>query len=115
MFVDRVFGRRVATGALNNLLWFGYLVTLALYAVAFADYASALVIGDHGSSAWVHHLLVGAAIVVPTILNLARAGLDARTETAIVGLKMAILVLVVTAGAASAQGDRLSASTWRSP
>ncbi len=114
VFVDRVFGRRLATGALNNLLWFGYLVTLSLYAVAFANYASALGSSGGGSSPWTLHALICTAILVPTAINLANAGVVARAETAIVAVKIAMLLLVVAAGTRSVQPERLSTSTWPS-
>ncbi len=114
VFVDRVFGVRLATGALNNLLWFGYLVTLALYAVAFANYAETFVDSAGAASPWVHHLLISAAIVVPTGLNLMSAAIVARTETAIVVLKLSMLALVVGAGMTSVERSRLAVDTWPS-
>ena len=74
VFIDRVFGVRLATGVLNNLLWFGYLVTLSLYAVAFANYA-ATSFTSTGTPLrpWLLHLLISAAIAVPTGLNLLSA------------------------------------------
>ncbi len=114
VFVDRVFGVRIATGALNNLLWFGYLVTLALYAVAFANYAGTFFASGGSPPAWVHHLLITAAIAVPTGLNLLSAAIVARTETTIVVLKLAMLALVVGAGMTTVQGARLSPETWPS-
>jgi amino acid transporter len=112
VFVDRVFGVGLATGALNNLLWFGYLVALALYASAFASYAAALVTRSGNSSWWVHHLLITAAILVPTIINLASASFIARTETAFVSVKLVILVLVGVAGFTGVHWSRLSPANY---
>jgi amino acid transporter len=114
VFVDRVFGIRLATGALNNLLWFGYLVTLALYATAFASYAAALLSRSGSASSWVHHLLISLAILVPTAINLASAAFVARTETAVVAVKLVILVVVGLAGFASVHWARLSPATYPS-
>ncbi|MGD2051146.1 MAG: amino acid permease, partial [Acidimicrobiia bacterium] len=58
VFVDRVFGVHLVTGALNNLLWFGYLVTLSLYAAAFANYAATFFTSGSSTPVWLHHLLV---------------------------------------------------------
>lgn len=112
VFVDRVFGVRLATGALNNLLWCGYLVTLALYASAFASYAVALVTGTQSSSWWSHHLLLSLAILVPTAINLASAAFVARTETAFVAVKLAILLLVGAVGFAGVHWSRVSPRTY---
>ncbi len=111
VFIDRVFRVGIMTGALNNLLWFGYLVTLALYAFAFASYAATF-FGSGDVPAWLHHVLITAAIVVPTGLNLLNAGLVARTETAIVGLKLAMLAVVALAGLTTIDAGRLAISTW---
>ena len=114
VFVDRVFGVRLATGALNNLLWIGYLVTLALYAVAFANYAETFVDGSGSVPGWLHHVLISVAIVVPTALNLLSAAIVAEAETAIVVMKLAMLGLVLGAGIASVQPDRLATGSWPS-
>jgi amino acid transporter len=112
VFVDRVFGVGLATGALNNLLWFGYLVTLALYATAFASYAVALVNGS-GSTSWgLRHLLVSLAIIVPTGINLASATFVARTETTFVAVKLVILTMVGAAGFASVHWHRVAPATY---
>jgi len=113
VFIDRVFRVGTLTGALNNLLWFGYLVTLALYAYAFANYAATF-IGSGDVPSWLHHVLVSLAILVPTGLNLLSAGIVARTETAIVGLKLVMLVVVVGAGLTTIDPARLGTSTWPS-
>lgn len=114
VFVDRVFGVRLATGALNNLLWFGYLVTLSLYAVAFAYYAGTFLASGELSPAWLHHLLITAAILIPTGLNLLSAAIVAETETAIVVVKLAMLAFVVAAGMTTVHATRLSMNTWPS-
>lgn len=114
VFIDRVFGVRLATGALNNLLWFGYFVTLSLYAVAFASYAETFFGPGQTDPGWLHHLLISAAILVPTALNLLSAAIVAKTETAIVGVKLAMLVLVAGAGLTTVQPARIAFDTWPS-
>ncbi len=114
VFIDRVFGVRLATGSLNNLLWFGYLVTIALYAVAFANYAETFFGAGQNPATWVHHVLISAAILVPTGLNLLSAARVAETETAIVGLKLVMLAIVCVAGATTADSANLAPGTWPS-
>ncbi|MCB9373687.1 MAG: APC family permease [Microthrixaceae bacterium] len=113
VFVDRVFGVRLATGVLNTLLWFGYVVTVALYATAFGNYGGALITGGSASS-WLLHLLVSAAILVPAAINLADAAVVARTETVVVAMKLVILGLVTAAGLASVEWGRVAPDTWPS-
>lgn len=114
VFIDRAFGVRVATGALNNLLWIGYLVTLSLYAVAFANYAETFVPSGQPVAPWAHHLLISAAILVPTALNLLSAARVAQAETAIVVLKLVMLVVVCAFGATTIDASSISVASWPS-
>ncbi len=113
VFLDRAFEVGLATGTMNNLLWIAYLVTLSLYAVAFANYGATFV-SQHGASTLTVHLLISAAIIGPTLLNLLSASIVARTETIVVGIKLALLAIVGVAGASSISGARLATSTWPS-
>jgi amino acid transporter len=63
---------------------------------------------------WLHHVLVSLAILVPTGLNLLSAGIVAKTETAVVGLKLVMLLIVVGFGLTSIEPDRLATTTWPS-
>ncbi len=112
VFVDQAFGVGLVTGSLNSLLWFGYLITLSLYAVAFANYAGSFLAS--GPTPLIHHILISAAIVLPTGLNLMSAALVAETETAIVVLKLVMLSIVVGAGATTVDTTSLSVSAWPS-
>jgi amino acid transporter len=109
IFVDKAFGIDLFTGSLNNLLWLSYIVTLSLYAVAFANYAATLFTGDN---ALLKHLLISGGILLPTILNLTSASLISRTETGVVAIKIAILVLVVVFGFTSIDTSRIAPDTW---
>ncbi len=111
VFLDRAFAVGLATGTLNNLLWMAYLVTLSLYAVAFANYAATFISTDAVSPA-VMHALISAAILGPTVVNLLSASIVARTETAVVAIKLVLLIVVGVAGAGSVSGDRLDPGTW---
>ncbi|MEZ5143188.1 MAG: APC family permease [Acidimicrobiales bacterium] len=111
VFIDRVFGVRLATGVVNNVLWFGYLVTLSLYASAFASYAAAL-FDAVPTPGWLYHLLVSAAVLVPTGINLVGARFVARSETAIVVTKLVMLVVVCGVGFTTVDTSRLAPGTW---
>ncbi len=112
-FVDAGFGRNLVSGGVNVMLWLSYLVTIALYAVAFGSYAATLLPGRGSSLVW--HLLVSAAIVVPTLANIVSAGFVSRTETIVVVLKLALLAIVIAAGSAGMSGGRLSPQHWSDP
>ena len=114
VFLNRAFGSSWRTGAVNNLMWGGYVVALALYARAFADYTAALVHGGSPPPPLLLHGLVTAAIVVPMLVNLLGAGAVGRAETAIVVVKVVILGVVVIAGAFSVDADRLAPRHWPS-
>ncbi|WP_206370420.1 APC family permease [Solimonas marina] len=113
VFIDRAFGVDFFTGTSNNLLWVGYIVTLALYAVAFGNYAQTF-LPDSLQSAGIRHLLISAGIVLPMLLNFLSSSLISRAESTIVGIKIAILLLVVIAGFANVDPARLAPETWTS-
>jgi amino acid transporter len=110
VYLDRAFEIGLATGTLNNLLWMAYLVTLSLYAVAFANYGATFASGT--SSSATIHILISVAIIGPTLLNLLNASIVARTETAVVSVKLGLLAMVGVAGAGSISGSRLAVDTW---
>ncbi|WP_206064115.1 APC family permease [Oleiagrimonas sp. C23AA] len=97
VFIDQAFGNNLLSGSVNLMLWLSYLVTIALYATAFASYAETFFASPRAP--WLHHVLITAAIALPMLINIANAGLVSRSETAIVGLKVALIALVIVASA----------------
>ncbi len=114
-FVDEVFGVDAITGSINILLWAGYIATTALYAAAFGHYGATLLPGDLEASTVAFKSLALVGVLIPWIINLAKARLIARAEGIVVAIKLVILLLVVGAGVPSAQPARLSRDTWTSP
>ena len=112
VFVDRAFGVDTATGTLNAVLWLSYLVTIALYASAFGAYGLTFF---SDQPAWLRHVLVSAAILIPAILNVLDSSIVSKSETVIVVIKLSLLGLVIAAGATEIDMDRLSLSTWAGP
>ena len=110
-FVDRAFGDNVLSGSINLMLWLSYLVTISLYATAFAYYGANFF---KESIPYLHHILISFAIVVPAILNFYSATLVARSESFIVLLKVSLLVLVIVAAAPFVDMERLSPENWGS-
>jgi len=111
-FVDGVFGIGEVTGNINIVLWAGYIATTALYADAFANYAATLFPGGTDPSPFLLRSLVLIAILVPWLINLANAGLIARTEGIVVAVKLAILLLVIAAGVPAVSTTSFAPSTW---
>ena len=112
-FVNRAFGQGMFSGGINMLLWLSYVVMLALYSQAFGGYAvSFLPTADRGLGA---HLVLTAAIVLITALNLAGASTVARAERVVVAIKVAILLLFVAVGLAGVSAARLAPAQWSSP
>jgi len=114
-FIDRVFGVDDLTGGLNIVLWVGYIATTALYISAFANYAATFVPGGSDPGPVLIRALILVGILIPWGINLANAGLVARSESFIVAAKLAILVVVIVAGVPSMSIDKLApATTWPS-
>lgn len=110
IFIDQAFGIGFLTGSANNLLWISYIVALALYAVAFGNYAATF-FGSQPSQVLLH-ILISAAIILPTLLNLLSAESISKTETFVVVFKLVILILVIIAGWGSINPANVSPATW---
>jgi amino acid transporter len=114
VFVDRAFGTDLLSGSVNVLLWLGYLVTVSLYAVAFANYGATFFVGDQPPGWLLLHGLITAAVLIPALINLLNAALVARTETIVVVVKLIVLAIVTVAGWRFIDFSRLAPSDWPS-
>lgn len=112
-FIHRAFGQDLLTGSLNMILWLSYLVTLALYAVAFGSYG--LTLFPQGLHDWLRPVLVSAAIILPIVINLFSAEVVSRSETLVVVLKLLLLTAVIVAGVPLIDTARFSPPTWGAP
>lgn len=112
VFIDTAFGNNLLSGSLNLMLWLSYLVTIALYAVAFASYAETFFNGQTGL--WLRHVLISAAIILPTVINLASTSLVSRTETLIVVVKLLLLVVIIALSIGHIDMARVSPTHWGS-
>lgn len=112
-FVDKVFGINDLTGSLNIILWVGYIVTTALYASAFGNYAVTL-FPDSGSDMLLR-ILICVGVIMPWVINLANAELVTRSESTIVAIKLAMLMVVIAAGIPAVSVEHIEPSTWSSP
>ncbi|MCB1096145.1 MAG: amino acid permease [Verrucomicrobiae bacterium] len=110
VYLDQAFGANLFTGGLNLTLWLSYLVTIALYASAFASYGATFF---HEKSDWLRHVLISVAILLPMAINLVNASLVSKSESYIVIGKLVLLGIVVGGGMFHLDGARLQPSEWK--
>jgi amino acid transporter len=110
-FMVRGYGAGVLSGSLNLFQYFSYIITIALYATAFAAYAATFI-----------HLPLKvwavAVVLAFTAINFLGSRIMGRAESVIVIVKVAILILFIGAAfiALPAGGaSRLSSATWPGP
>ena len=111
-FIDKAFGDNILSGSVNLMLWLSYLVTISLYATAFASYGETFFAHK---SIWLHHLLITIAIILPAVINLVSASFVSKSETVIVVIKVSLLILVIVAGASYVEPERMSPHNWGTP
>ncbi|PXF32072.1 amino acid transporter [Pokkaliibacter plantistimulans] len=113
VYIDNAFGNNLASGSVNVMLWLSYLVTIALYASAFASYAATFF--ADGVSPLQQHALISVAIILPTAINLISASFVSRSETLIVVLKLALLVFIIYSSLPYMDIQRVSPAQWGDP
>ncbi len=110
-FLVRAFGTGVLSGGLNVMLLASYVVMISLYSYAFGSYGASLV----GSNPLIKHALITLVIAAFTAVNALGAVVSGRAEDALVGFKLAVLILVVGAGMLFVDWGRLAPSNWPGP
>jgi len=103
-FIDKAFGHNLLSGSINLMLWLSYLVTISLYAVAFASYGSTFF--DHKTE-FLQHILISVAIIFPALINLISASFVSKSETIIVFIKVILLIVIIVSGASYVDTSRL--------
>ena len=110
-FMVRGYGAGVLSGSLNLFQYFSYIITIALYATAFAAYAATFI-----------HLPLKvwavAVVLAFTAINFLGSRIMGRAESVIVIIKVAILILFIGAAFIALPGggaSRLSSATWPGP
>ena len=111
-FIDIAFGHNLLSGSINLILWLSYLVTISLYAVAFASYA--MTFFPDASSPWLRHFFISLAIVLPALINGISASLVSRLETSVVIIKVLLLVFIIVTSASYVEVSRLAPIHWGS-
>ena len=110
-FVDKAFGDNILSGSINLMLWLSYLVTISLYATAFASYGGTFF---KTSTPLLHHLLISFSIILPAVINLISASFVSKSETIIVVIKLSLLLLIIVVSTPYVDMQRLSSVHWGS-
>jgi amino acid transporter len=112
-FLVKSFGDGVMAGGMNLFMWAGYIISLALYATAFGHYAATF--GTTQPSLMFVKSLAVSAVLVLTLVNALGAKAMGRSETLIVAIKVAILLLFAAAGVWFIKPARLDPALWPGP
>ena len=113
VFIDQAFGHNLLSSSVNLMLWLSYLITIALYASAFASYGQTFLQGS--PTAFQHHFLISIAIILPAIINLISTSFVSKSESIIVLIKITLLILIIISGFFYIDLDKLSPAHWESP
>ncbi len=111
-FLNQAFGTDVFTGGLNILLYLSYIIMLSLYSYAFGSYGATFFGGNY---VFWKHVLISAAILLFTGINIMGSKAVGEAEEYIVGLKIAILFMFMIAGLWSVNASRIAPDTWVGP
>lgn len=109
-FLLKGFGDGILSGGFNILLWIGYVFVLALYAKAFAGYATTF-LSATTSSVW-SNIFATAVVLIFTGINFIGAKAVGKSELIIVSVKVGILLLFAAIGLFFIKPDLLSFSHW---
>ena len=113
VFVDNAFGHNLLSGSLNLILWISYLVTISLYAIAFASYGQTFFPNLEGF--WLEHILISLAILIPSFINFVSASFVSRSELVVVVIKVILLLLIIVTGFSYVDSTRLSTENFGTP
>ena len=112
-FLIEEYGDRLPSGALNIFQYFAYIIAIALYARGFAGYA--MTFFPSSTTAWLDEVFAVGIVVLFTLVNFLGSRIMGRAETAIVAIKIGVLVLFIAAGIFSVEPDRLAPWGWGEP
>ena len=112
-FINEAFGNNLLSSTANLMLWLSYLVTISLYAVAFASYGQTFF--TNNDSVWLKHVLITIAILLPALINYISVSFVEKSETIFVIMKLIMLVIIIITGVAYVKPERLSPEYWGDP
>jgi amino acid transporter len=112
-FLVEEYGDGLRSGALNIFQYFAYIIAIALYARGFAGYATTFF--PNSTTAWLDEAFAVGIVVLFTLVNFLGSRIMGQAETAIVAIKVGVLVLFIAAGIFFVEPDRLAPSGWGEP
>ncbi len=112
VFIDNAFNHNLLSGSVNLMLWLSYLVTIALYATAFASYGGTFFTQK---IPYLKQILIFVAIFLPTVINLISSSFVSKSESIIVLIKVTLLVVIIISGLMYVDTERLSLAHWEAP
>lgn len=117
-FINQRFGRTVLSGGVNNLLWFSYIIMLALYASAFGSYAPNL-LRLTGNTAGDFHIYASGIVILAALINYYSIKVVGAIEDYAVIIKLIILLIFSVIGIYGLHNNpnvaQLSFQHWESP
>jgi amino acid transporter len=102
-FIDKAFSHNILSGSANLMLWLSYLISISLYAIAFASYGETFFTNK---SIVLKHGLISIAIILPALINLISSSFVSKSETIIVIIKVTLLIIIIVSGAFYVDIDR---------
>jgi len=112
-FIDKAFGISLLSSSINLMLWLAYLVTISLYAVAFAAYGHTFFREtEFANASWLRHLLISFSIILPALINYVSVSFVEKSETSIVLIKVVLLVFVIIMSASYVNPEHFSPTHW---
>ena len=112
-FLVEEYGDGLRSGALNIFQYFAYIIAIALYARGFAGYATTFF--PSSTAAWLDEAFAVGVVVLFTLVNFLGSRIMGQAETAIVAIKVGVLVLFIAAGIFFIEPDRLALAGWGEP
>lgn len=109
-FLVQGFGDGVLSGGINIYMWVGYIISLALYAHGFAGYFKTFF--PDVASPWFGKAIASGIVVLFAGVNFIGAGMVGRSESWIVAIKVAILIVFALTGLFFIHPAYLSTETW---
>lgn len=109
-FLVQGFGDGILSGGINIYMWIGYIIALALYAHGFAGYFKTFF--PHCTSPVFGKIVAAGIVVLFAAINFIGAGMVGRSESVIVAIKVAILLVFSVAGLFFVHPAYLSLSSW---
>ena len=117
-FINRGFGRTIFSGGINNLLWFSYIIMLALYASAFGSYAPNL-FQLTSNRVVSFHIYSSGIVIFATLINYYSIKVVGAIEDYAVIIKLIILLIFSVIGIYGLHHNpnlvQLSFQHWESP